>query len=317
MHFREDEVNFIQQEPGLYGVYKIMERAARICYKTENLINDNSAKKIIDSVIIPSGHTSVLEFGTVYLKFSIFKVNKYLKYIKDRYSRVVFYGMNVYVTTTYRTIMQGYYKNPVYSIKNNFDKNWKSDLSYICDEPTNHHHKRYCYHFVMDRIGSQSVMRHRGVYGISYAQESTRFCNYNKDKFDRSISISIPSIFYVLLDKFNNEKTIEENIKDYSSLNVFEWSLEEQINFLRTVSYEWNDYEKLLEQSEKTYLKLIEYGWKPEDARGVLPFDLKTEFLMCAYKEDWDMWLFRRLDKHAHPHIRRIAQIFYKKCFYK
>jgi thymidylate synthase (FAD) len=339
MKFIEDDVKFIQQEPGIDGMFRMMEKAARICYKTEDLTTDDSAHRLIEKTIIPSGHTSVLEFGTVYLKYNILNIFGYFKYILDRYSRVKFRGVNVYVTTTYRTIMQGGYKDPVKSIENKFNKNWKGDLKYWC-EPTKYHHKRYCFKFIMDRVGSQSVVRHRGVWGISYAQESTRFVNYNRDKFDKNIMFSLPSKFYELIDKFNmenfntmkintNKRWVlfdEDDVIDWNdeklsdgmnwsidkklSFDMNDWSIDEKLSFLRKFSEDWNVYEKALKQAEESYMMLSEdYGWKPQDARGVLNLDIKTEFMMCAYKEDWRMWLFRRLDKHAHPHIIRIAKM--------
>lgn len=311
MKYLEDKVDFIEQEPGIEGMFKMMEKAARICYKTENLIKDGSAHRIIEDVIIPSGHTSVLEFGTVYLKYNIFQIHKYLKYIFDRYSRVRWRFSGVYVTTTYRTIMQGGYKDPVEAIENKFDKDWKSDLKYWC-EPTKNHHKRYCFKFIMDRVGSQSVERHRGVWGISYAQESTRFVNYAKNKFDQSIIFSLPSKFYELIDNLNKEDIIRKNCGETMPFDLNEWSLEDKLDFLRLCSDDWRIYEKALEQAEKSYLILIDKGWKPEDARGVLNLDVKTEFMMCAYTSDWKMWLFRRLEKHAHPHIQKIAKVVNK-----
>ena len=311
MKYLEDKVDFIEQEPGIEGMFKMMEKAARICYKTENLIKDGSAHRIIEDVIIPSGHTSVLEFGTVYLKYNIFQIHKYLKYIFDRYSRVRWRFSGVYVTTTYRTIMQGGYKDPVEAIENKFDKDWKSDLKYWC-EPTKNHHKRYCFKFIMDRVGSQSVERHRGVWGISYAQESTRFVNYAQNKFDQSITFSLPSKFYELIDKLNKEDIIRRNCGETMPFDLNEWSLEDKISFLRFCSDDWNIYEKALKEAEKSYLILINKGWKPEDARGVLNLDVKTEFMMCAYTLDWKMWLFRRLEKHAHPHIQKIAKVVNK-----
>lgn len=311
MKYLEDKVDFIEQEPGVDGMFKMMEKSARICYKTENLIKDGSAHRIIEDVIIPSGHTSVLEFGTVYLKYNIFQIHKYLKYVFDRYSRVKWKFSGVYVTTTYRTIMQGGYKDPVEAIENKFDKDWKSDLKYWC-EPTKNHHKRYCFKFIMDRVGSQSVERHRGIWGISYAQESTRFVNYAKNKFDQSITFSLPSKFYELIDNLNKEDIIRKNCGETMPFDLNEWSLEDKLDFLRLCSDDWRIYEKALEQAEKSYLILIDKGWKPEDARGVLNLDVKTEFMMCAYTLDWKMWLFRRLEKHAHPHIQKIAKVVNK-----
>lgn len=299
MKFRQDEVSYVPQEQGIDGMYKMMEKAARICYKTEDRIGEGTAEKIIENTIIPSGHTSVLEFGTVYLKFNILLIWKWLKYVLDRYSRVRVRLSGAYVTTTYRTIMQGGYKDPVEAIKNKFDKDWKKDLEHWC-EPTEKHHKRYCFHFVMDRVGSQSVMRHRGVWGISYAQESTRFVNYANENFGKEITFSIPSKLYEIISELLSSGECPKS--------AARWTDEQWIEYLEKNNKEWIEYETALKQSEESYMKLIGLMWKPQDARGVLNLDVKTEFMMLAYKEDWKMWLFRRLDTHAHKHIQWFAK---------
>lgn len=315
MRFVESNFEYIPQDKGLIGMYKMIERAARICYKTEDLITDDSYYKIINKILIPRGHTSPLEFGTCYffrsfdLEMKQEEKDWIEKYKNDRYSRVFEKyddnSIDVYVTTTYRTIIQGDYKNPIDAIKNNFDKDWIEDLIYW-SEPTQYHYKRYCYKFVMDRIGSQSVERHRGNFGISYAQESTRYLNYNRDKFEHEITICLPSKFYQLIDEWS-ECVDSLTRESYSWLK--DASLEDKLIFLRTHSRAWVAYENSLKTSEDEYMYLVgEEEWKPEDARGVLPTDIKTEFMMCAYPEDWEMFLFRRTDKHAHPQIQRITK---------
>ena len=208
MRFIEDSFEFIEQKPGLEGMYKMIELAARTCYKTEDLITDDSYERILNKVLIPRGHTSCMEFGTVYLYRFVDETEEdwITKYDEDRYSRVeCIYctnGIHVFITTTYRTILQGDYDDPVEAIKNKFDRDWKDDLKYW-SEPTEYHHKRYCYKYVMDRVGSQSVERHRGVWGISYAQESTRYINYYKDRFDNEITVAYPSKFFELINKWS------------------------------------------------------------------------------------------------------------------
>jgi thymidylate synthase (FAD) len=151
----------------------------------------------------------------------------------------------------------------------------------------------------MDRVGGESVNRHRGVKGgVSRAQESTRYCNYHGKKFGGEIMISLPSKFYELLDKWS-----------VNNPDILNMDLEKQLSFLRKNDAGWKSYESALKKSEKEYLKLVgEFGWKPEDARGVLNLDLKTEFMMCCYVETWKFFLYRRCDKHAHPHIQKIAK---------
>ena len=206
MRFVEDSIDYIHQEPGFEGGMKMAELAARICYKTENLIKDGSADRIVNDVCIKNGHTSITEFFTVYLVCKIWNIGMIMRYLKDNYSRVRVRGLNVYITTTYRTIIQGGYEDPAKAIENNYDKNWKADLKYMVDEPTEYHHKRYCYKFVMDRVGGESVNRHRGIKGgVSRAQESTRYCNYNGKKFGGEVLFSLPSKFYMLIDKYSEE----------------------------------------------------------------------------------------------------------------
>ena len=299
MKFVEDSIEYIHQEPGFEGGMKIAERAARMCYKTENLIKEGSYDRIVNDVCIKNGHTSITEFFTVYLVCKIWNIGMIFRYLKDNYSRLRWRGLNVYITTTYRTILQGSYDDPADAIENDYDKNWKDDLKYMVDEPTNYHHKRYCYKFVMDRVGGESVNRHRGVKGgVSRAQESTRYCNYQGKKFGGEIMISLPSKFYELLDKWSVDNP-----------DILNMDLDKQLSFLRKNDAGWKSYESALKKSEKEYLNLVgEHGWKAEDARGVLNLDLKTEFMMCCYVETWKFFLYRRCDKHAHPHIQKIAR---------
>lgn len=93
---------------------------------------------------------------------------------------------------------------------------------------------------------------------------------------------------------------------DYSYLQ--DCSLEDQLDFLYKNDRTWKVYVDGLNKDADDYISLISAGWKPEDSRGKLPLDLDTTFMMCAYPEDWKMWLYRRTDRHAHPHVQRIAR---------
>jgi len=119
-----------------------------------------------------------------------------------------------------------------------------------------------------DRGISHEIVRHRMA---SYAQESTRYCNYNKDKFNNEITVVKPS-------------EINKSDKDV----YFRW-----FNVCR--------------DAENSYLKLVENGVKPEIARSVLPTCLKTELNMTANLREWRHFLKLRTDKAAHPDIRIIA----------
>lgn len=120
---------------------------------------------------------------------------------------------------------------------------------------------------------------------LSICESSTRYCNYAKERF-------------------NNEITF---IKPY-------WFDELQANsdFVEAVKY--NSFMDLCEQSEESYLKLIEYGCKPQEAREVLPLCTKTEVVYTAFEEDWDYFFSLRCDHKAHPDAQKVANKIKELC---
>ena len=134
-----------EQSSGLEGIYKQIERAGRVCYKSEDKITEDSAKSFVDRMI-KSGHGAMLEHGTVYLRIpygtmndigDFFNESLVSKYIDNPYSIVKDNQIDDYwyVTSNYRVLIEN---------------NWLDDLKYIC-EPTEFHAKRITVHFVCDR----------------------------------------------------------------------------------------------------------------------------------------------------------------------
>lgn len=130
-----------EQPSGLEGVYKRIERAGRVCYKSEDKITDTSAKSFVDRMI-KSGHGAVLEHGTVYLRIPMGKAYDgfsdnwvHVQYAYNPYSDVQVTTDGYYITTNYRVLVEN---------------GWLDDLQYIC-EPTKYHTKRYTVKFVCDR----------------------------------------------------------------------------------------------------------------------------------------------------------------------
>ena len=147
-----------EQPSGLEGVYKQIERAGRICYKSEDKITEDSAKSFVDRMI-KSGHGAMLEHGTVYLKvFNVIENSELIdKYKSNKYSVVkegtevynchgdILYGSCKCITTNYRVLVEN---------------GWLDDLKYIC-KPPEFHEKRITVHFVCDRGVSHEFVRHR------------------------------------------------------------------------------------------------------------------------------------------------------------
>ena len=173
----------LPQSPGLDEVYKQIEIAGRTCYKSEDKITLDSAKGFVERMI-KSGHGAMLEHGTVYLTIYPhdaitgykYRNNKYSKYFERRIREEPTPEVTKYVTTNYRVLVEN---------------SWLDDLKYIC-EPTEFHEKRITVKFICDRGVSHEFVRHRV---FSFAQESTRYCNYSKEKFGNELTFILPNSF--------------------------------------------------------------------------------------------------------------------------
>lgn len=339
MKLIKSSFEILPQEEELYGIYKQIELAGRTCYKSEDKITEDSAKGFVDRMI-KSGHGAMLEHGTVYLQLTNtspitgykYRDNKYSKYVEIRNREKDFPIVNKYITTNYRVIMQGNYSTYSEALENNFDKNWLSDLEYLC-EPTEYHEKRVTVKFICDRITGESFLRHRSFLDItkelenivdlndfdfSYARESTRFCNFSKDKFSNQLTyiiptnITIPEGIYKWEDS-NPLLTAGGDIETYGyddSSNL--WILDED-GIYNDYKRHYDNYEatelymKSLQISEDNYLGLINLGWKPEQARYVLNFSLFSPLVMTGFISDWKEFFKLRCDKTAHPDARALA----------
>lgn len=254
-------LEILEQQPGLDGVYKIIEQAGRICYKSEDKITEGSAKAFVDRMI-KSGHGAMLEHGTVYLKLPT-GLQLSDKYEKNKYSVITLTpGIDPYwaVTTNYRVLVEN---------------NWLDDLQYIC-EPTEFHEKRVTVKWTCDRVTGESFLRHRV---FSFARESTRYCNYSKDKFGNEITFIIPSWDYFLSANYNGI--------DYFDGDYFEHALRD---------------------AEKYYFKLLKQGWKPQQARQVLPFAIHSPLVMTGFLSDWIHFFELRCAPSAHPDAQKLAK---------
>lgn len=169
-------------------ILKRIEQCGRVCYKSEDLITNESAKKFCEN-IIKRGHEAVLE------------------------------------------------------------------------------HCSFTVKFIVDRGVSHEIVRHRIA---SYCQESTRYCNYSKDKFGNEITVIKPCFW------------------DKSDSRYHSWML-------------------AMDNAERIYFNLIEQGATPQEARSVLPNSLKTEVVMTANIREWRNFFKLRTSPSAHPQIREVA----------
>lgn len=186
MKLIKQSFEFINQTDfSLVGIKKHIERCARVSYKSENKITDTSYEKFVN-MLESRGHDRPLEFGTVYLSRTSQKEDnmEWLdKYAYNPWSKFSFGNGStringelrntVYVTTNYRVIKEHH---------------WEDDLQYLC-EPTEYHYKRYTVHMILDRGVMDEFRTH---VGLSHLAESTRYCNYSKDKFGNELTFIQP-----------------------------------------------------------------------------------------------------------------------------
>ena len=267
----------LEQEPGYEGMLRHIERCGRTCYKSEDKITKASAKKFVD-MLVKRGHTAMVEHGTIYLAVldslpggfggpAPEKESTMLDfYLGNKYSDVVeeYIGMGAYeyyITTNYRVLLQN---------------GRLGDLEYQC-EPSEHHVKRVTVKFICDRGVSHEFVRHRV---FSFAQESTRYCNYSKDKFGKECTFIIPSWLNLSEGGYKWEDqnplltaglSIEEAGYDDSSDLWFEDNDGDFIEYKRHY-LNWQETETFmhsLQVSEQLYLELLDRGWKPQQARAV------------------------------------------------
>ena len=177
-------------------ILRKIEKIGRVCYKSEDRIQDDSAEKFIGG-IIKRGHESVIEHESVSVKV-------------------------------------------------------------ICDRGVTH-----------------EIVRHRVA---SYSQESTRYCNYSKDKFQGQISV---------IDISTGFSYDMENPADCRKYTI------------------WHD---AMEYAEKSYFQMLEAGASPQEARSVLPNSLKTELVMTMNLREWRHFFKLRLGSGAHPQMKEISR---------
>ena len=272
MKLIKSSFEILGQKPGLEGIYKAIEVAGRTCYKSLDKITEDSAEEFVNRMI-NSKHYAMLEHGTVYLKIrkGTYAYSHYVVVCEPDddfmsssrelsyrpYTKVNILDDYIYVTTNYRHIVEN---------------GWLDDLEYLC-EPTEFHEKRVTVRFTTSNGIMREFTRHRSH---SFAVESTRYCNYSKDKFNNEITFIVP-YWYT-----NPEKDIRSRMLEIS-----------------------------LSDAESSYLSLIKEGAKPQEAREVLPLATKCDMIMTGFVSDWGNFFNLRVRGTTgapHPDAKALAE---------
>ena len=292
MKLIESSVQIIEEK----DPYKMIELAGRTCYKSEDKITENSAKEFVDRMI-KLGHGAMLEHGTIYLRIretvngNIPPAMLYWRHLTNStYSKVIYkieadhpyegnYGV-LYITTNLRVLVEN---------------NRLDDLQYQV-EPTEHHERRITVKWILDRVTGESFLRHRV---FSFARESTRYCNYSKDKFNNEITFIKPT----WLDIPTGNYTYWDG--DWCDIDKMKIQLPSDNGI--TDNFLW-----CLNNAETQYNLLINKGWKPQQARQVLPFAVCSPLVMTGFESDWEHFFELRCSGAAHPDAKKLADELYK-----
>ena len=276
----EPKVEIWEQPKGIEDIYKQIERAGRVCYKSEDHITEDSAEPFVERMIA-SKHYAMLEHGTVYLSVPDTQANEdliqELLYNKFTHLFVLKDVRRINFSTNLRVLIE--------------KGIWDICKPYVCDFGKGFlsDDRRVTVHFSTQIAVSREANRHRAD---SIAEQSTRFCNYSKDKFGGEIAINKPSW---IEDKYCIANPLGCN----------------PMTMMNPVDVWWS----ANEYAEACYMRLLQLGWKPEQARVVLPLDTNTELVHTAFVSDW-MHFFdlRALNKtgKAHPDMAAVAKPLYE-----
>lgn len=250
-------MNSLNEDYSLDNVYRFIEMCAKTCYKSEFSAEDDISKSFVGN-LIAKDHLAMLEHGTIYMRIPLSEGVASSFFIKNPYSKVNIVedarkDRAYFVTTNLRVIVEN-------SFSLDKIKNW-----YLC-KPTINHFLRYTGKFIISRQIANEFVRHRA---FSFAQESSRFCNYsNENKFSDNI-VFIEPVF----------------LKDKPLLSSTYY-----LNYLK--------------KCEELYLSLKEKGWSTEEVSTLLPSITKTELVMTGFKEDWNHFFNLRVKgTTGKPHI--------------
>lgn len=263
-------VQEIKQAPGIRGIYQHIEKCGRTCYKSEDKITEDSAMKFFQG-LVNRNHFAMLEHGTVYFRFPFYTDYKFdeaiSKVMNSKYSFTnVGEDGSLYCTTNMRVLLE--------DVPNEYE-----DIIniYALEEADDNHIEKYTAKFTISRGIANEFVRHRV---LSFAQESTRYCNYMKDRFGGELTFIRP-----------------------------EWLKGDGID--HEAEFVWL---KAMARSEKDYFDLVNLGIKPQNARGVLPLDLKTELVVTGTRYQWEDFFdlrMREVTGPAHPDAKAIATEWY------
>ena len=281
-----------QKDFTIKGIKQFIERCARVSYKSEDRMTDTSYEKFVN-MLEKRDHTRPLEFGTVHLKMILPDFEGFIHSLltigmfNNIWIKHAYKGDVIYITTNYR-----YYLDII--------KYFPNVKKYLTEEDNEYYPKRYTVHMILDRGVMDEFRTH---VGLSHLAESTRYCNYSKDKFNNEVTFVIPS--------WMDFPEISIDLGNYDKTSVR--SKDGNVHIIDTrPPYVEGDFIRSLCEAESNYLSIVRNGWTPQQAREVLPLAVKSELISCGFEDAWKNFFYRRCAKDAHPMAQEIAKPMHK-----
>ena len=265
-----------QKDFTIKGIKQFIERCARVSYKSEDRMTDTSYEKFV-GMLESRDHTRPLEFGTVHIKMSKAQFECLQTLLMDKVYNDYWIKYNIidtededncYITTNYRYYLE-------------LCKYDKGVPEYLDPSDNPLYPRRYTVHMILDRGVMDEFRTH---VGLSHLAESTRYCNYSKDKFNNEVTFIKPC--------WVNISTTDSAVYDANNNGDY---------FIQA-----------LEDAENWYLSLLKEGWTPQQARSVLPLGIKSELISCGFEDAWKNFFYRRDAPDAHPMAQEIAKPMHK-----
>lgn len=318
------KANAVYLDPANVHPYEFIERVGRTCYKSEDRITDNSAEKFV-KMLKSNNHTAMLEHAHVILRLPNTFLKEIVTYLEteacgtncNNTSSTIRNYLNIsilaptcncgFISGSFRAFMN-LCESPVFAhsyeirdvhrtLSKAYPELFKRDMptdfeafdivtreEFINDIKSHFKspaadniiskHLTHTILFTCDRGVTHELVRHRPV---GFAMESTRYCNYAKDKFESQINTIDPCFWE------NDESTAFHTI-----------------------------WESACNNAEASYLKLIELGATPQQARSVLPHSVKADIVMTATENEWKFIFDQRLKGKTgapHPQMLEIMEI--------
>lgn len=275
MKIVEPQVELWKQEPTLEGAWHQIARATRVCYQSKPREGESDESFVKRVILKPATRKDgSIDFdkchGAMLEHGTIYLTVS--PYIAD--DKISAKAFTILINNKYskvNTVNNWDYITT--NLRVLFEENILNCLKYIV-EPTKYHIKRYTFSVITDIGVTREFNRHRT---FSVAEQSTRYCDLTKDKFGGELTFIKPA-----------------------------WRQKDKHGFILS----FDNYDAFFADCEQTYKQLRQQGWRPEQARQVLPLGLKTQAVYTAFSYDWEHFIRLRADNvsgKVHPNMKIIA----------